>query len=81
MKFYHFMSYYRRKDLIKHFAKTATWKLVPGFFVLAKNKHNLYWKLKFLKRANCIRYVIAKLSKFGQIRPPQIPFYRGFFEN
>ena len=31
-------------------------------FVLAKNlKQNLYWKMKFLKQATYIRYIIAKL--------------------
>ena len=36
-----------------------------------------------LKQATYIRYVLAELSKFVQTghRPPQIPFYRGFFEN
>ena len=29
-------------------------------------KHNLYWKMKFLKWANYIRHVIADLSKFVQ---------------
>ena len=30
-------------------------------------KHNLYWKLKFLKHADSIGYVIAKLSKYATI--------------
>ena len=38
MKFGQFMSYYKRKKLSKHFAKTATWKLVPGPFVFTKDK-------------------------------------------
>ena len=30
--------YYKRKKVAKFFAKTATWKLVPGPFVYAKNQ-------------------------------------------
>ena len=29
--------------------------------------HNLFWKMIFFKQATCIRYVLAKLSKFVQI--------------
>ena len=38
---------------------------------------------EILKQAVYFRYVIAKLSKFGQspCTAPQIPFYREFFEN
>ena len=32
-----------------------------------KIKHNLYWKIKLLKQATYIKYVLAKLPKFGQI--------------
>ena len=34
---------------------------------LKRSKHNLYWKIRFLKQATYIRYVITKLSKFIQI--------------
>ena len=34
---------------------------------LQRIKRNFYWKMKFLKQATCIRYAIAKLSKFVQI--------------
>ena len=34
---------------------------------LQRIKHKFYWKMKFLKQATYIRYVIAKLSKFVQI--------------
>ena len=34
-------------NLSNLFAKNLTWKLVPGLFVFAKNKHDLYWKMKF----------------------------------
>ena len=37
-------------------------------YVKKKIKHNLYWKMKLLKQATYIRYVLAKLSKFDQIR-------------
>ena len=45
--------------------KTATWKLIPDPSVFAK--HKLYWKMKFLKEATNVRYLIAKLLKFVQI--------------
>ena len=35
MKFDQFISYYKRKNFIK---KIATWKLVPGPFMFAKNE-------------------------------------------
>ena len=34
---------------------------------LQRIKLNLYWKMKFLKQATYMRYVLAKLSKFVQI--------------
>ena len=34
---------------------------------LERTEHNLYWKMKFLKQATFIRYVLAKLSNFVQI--------------
>ena len=39
--------------------------------------------MKLLKQATYVRYVLKKLSKFIQTahRPPQIPIFRGFFEN
>ena len=37
MKFAQFMSYRKRKNFNKNSTKTATWKLVPGSFVFAKN--------------------------------------------
>ena len=57
------ISYYKRSyknwDL-----KTSSRPL----FYLKSSKHNLYWKMKFLKQATYIRYVIAKLLKFIQIK-------------
>ena len=49
---------------------------------LQRIKRNLYWKMKFLRQAAYIRYVIAKLSKCVQAAhwPPQIPFYRRLSE-
>ena len=62
MKLGQFISYYKRKIVVKNYTKTASWKLVPDPFVLAKNiKQNLYWKMKFSKQATYIKYVIAKL--------------------
>ena len=40
--------------------------------------------MTFLKQADYIGYVMATLSKYVKIntsRLPQIPFYRGFFNN
>ena len=53
--------------LSKIWTKTVTWKLVPELLCLQKIKHNLYRKIKFLKQAFYIRYVLAKLLKFVQI--------------
>ena len=38
MKFGQFMSYYKRKNSIKNYTKTAEWKLFPGLFVFGKNE-------------------------------------------
>ena len=51
MKFGLFISYY------KNHTKTETWKLVPDPLCLKTSKHNLFWKMKFLKQATYIRYV------------------------
>ena len=46
-------------------------------------KYNLYGKIKFLKQADYIGYVKAKLSFMVKLagRLPQIHFYKGFFKN
>ena len=68
MKFGEFMPYYKRKLFIIKFYKNMTWKLVPGPFAFVKNnKHNHYWKIKFLKQTDYIRYIIVKLSKYVKI--------------
>ena len=60
--------YYKIKHFVKKSAKAVTRKLVSGPYVrLQRIKHNLYWKMNFLKQATYIRYVIAKVSKFVQI--------------
>ena len=51
----------------KNSTNTAITKIVPGPFVFAKIKHNLYWKINFLKQATYIRYILSKLSKSVQI--------------
>ena len=43
------MSYYTRKIFIKNSTKIVIGKLVHAFFCLQKAKHNLYWKMEFLK--------------------------------
>ena len=65
------------------FTETVTEKLVPESLRLQITEHNLYLKINFLAQRASIRYVIAKLSKFVKSAciPPQIPCYRGFFEN
>ena len=62
-KLFSFSKKLKKKKLSKVSSKIATCKLVPDPFF----KHNLYWKMKFLKQATSIRYVIAKLSTFVQI--------------
>ena len=64
MKFGQFMSYYERKNFIKKFCKNCIFQVL---LCLQRIKHNFYWKMKFLKEATYIRYVIAKLSKYVQI--------------
>ena len=54
MKFGQFMSHLNRKNFIQKLNKNSNPKI----------KHNLYWKIKFLKQATYSRYVFAKLSKF-----------------
>ena len=63
MKYGQFISYYKRRYLIKNYTKTASWKLVLGPFVFPA--HPL--ENEFLKQATYIRHAIAKLSKFVQI--------------
>ena len=64
MKFCEFMPYYNRKMFIKKFYKKCDLTQVPGPFVFMKK---LYWKMKFLKQADYIEYVMAKLSKYVEI--------------
>ena len=68
MKFGQFMSYYKRKNFIKKLYQNCGLKTSSRpFFDLQRIKHNFYWKMKFLKQATYIGYVIAKLSKSVQI--------------
>ena len=68
MKFGQFMSYYKRKNFIKRFYKDCGLKTSSRpFLCLQRIKHNFYWKMKFLKQATYIGYVIAKLSQSVQI--------------
>ena len=64
-----FMSYCKRKNVIKkNSAETWTWKnWFQTFLRLQIIKHNLYYKMKFLKESTYIRYVLAKPSKFFKI--------------
>ena len=79
MKFGQFMSYSKEKILSKNSRKTATWKLVPGPFVFAKNYAQPLLENENLKQATYIRCVLGELSKFLQIST--IPYYRGVLEN
>ena len=80
MKFGQFMSYYKRKYLIKKFNKNCDLKTSSRHFCI---KRNLYWNVKLLKKATYIRYVLAKLSKFVQIstQTSSDSFLRWYFEN
>ena len=66
MKFGQFTSYYKRNRFIKNYTRTETWKLVPDPFCVWKEVSSI-GKMKFLKKATCIRYLIAKRPKFIQI--------------
>ena len=67
-EFGQFMSYHKRKGLISKIStKTAAWKLVPDPIVFAKNQTPPLLKMKILKQATYIRYVVAKLLRFLQI--------------
>ena len=83
MKFGQFMSYHNKKFYQK-FYKDCQLKTSSRHYCVCKEfKHSMYWKMKFLKEATCIRYLLAKSSKFVQsaLRTPLIPFYKVFFEN
>ena len=76
----------KEKISSKKFKKTATWKLVPGPFVIAKNEKNeaqtLSEKRNFwskLLTLDMYKQNYQNLSKLAH--RPQIPFYIGFFEN
>ena len=75
------MSYYRRSKINIIF-KNCDLKTGPLMF-LQRIKHNLYWKMKYLKQATYIRSAVAKLSEFIQIsmQSSSDSFYRGFLEN
>ena len=57
MKYGQFISYYKRRYLIKKYTKTTSWKLVLGPFMLPKIKAPPL-KNEFLKQATYIRHVI-----------------------
>ena len=67
MKLDQFVSITKEKNLSKNSTNAATRKLVPGSFVFAKIKHNLYYKMQLLKQATYIRYVLVKLFFFCKI--------------
>ena len=76
----------KKKFHWKNSKKTATWKLVPGPFVIAKNEKNeaqtLSEKRNFwskLLTLDMYKQNYQNLSKLAH--RPQIPFYIGFFEN
>ena len=54
MKFGQFMSYYKRKNIIKKFYKNCGLKTSSRPFVFAKMEHNFYWLMKFLEQATLI---------------------------
>ena len=60
MKFGYFTPYKKHQSILQ---KIVGRKLVPGPFIFIKNYTKLYWKLKSLKHADYIKYIIAKISK------------------
>ena len=66
MKFDQFVPYYKEKKIIKKLHKIFTLE-TSSRPCLQRIKHNLYWKMKLLKQATSIRYILAKLSNFVQI--------------
>ena len=73
----------KEKNPSNFFYKNCNLKTSPRPFCVCKELDITSIGKLFFKQAIYIRYVIAKLSKFVQISllPPQIPFYRGSFEN
>ena len=66
MKFRKFMSYYKIKKIYQKIRqKLQTENYFQDFLCLQRIKHNLYWKMRFLKQATYIRYVLdyQNLSK------------------
>ena len=60
--------YYQRKHFIKKFYKNGNMKTSSRPLLCFKRiKHNLSRKIKLLKQATYIKYVITNLSKFFQI--------------
>ena len=56
------------KFLMKLSTKNMAWKLVPGSFLFKMNKAQpLTGNLNFLKHADSVGYMIAKLSKYVKI--------------
>ena len=51
----------------KNYTKIVAWKQFQELLCLQRMKQNFYWKVKFLKQASYVRYVIAKLLRFVQI--------------
>ena len=68
MKFGQFMSYCQRQKFMKKFYKNCDLKTSSRPFCVCKELSiTSNWKVKCLRQAICIRYVLAKLSKFVQI--------------
>ena len=57
----------KKKIYLKILQKLRPENYFQTLLCLQRIKHNLYWKMKFLKQATHIKYMIAKLSKFVQI--------------
>ena len=56
------------KEEIKNFNIFQKNSVYPKtFYLKSLLKHNLCWKIKFLKQSTYIKYVLAKLSKLVQI--------------
>ena len=64
------------KKITKKFYKNCNLKTSSTPFCVCKIKHNLYWKIEFLKPVTDIRYVIL-IQLCGVLH---IPFHRRFFK-
>ena len=54
MKFGQFKSFYKRKNFLEKLQIPLPENQFQTLLCLERIKHNLYWKMKFVKQATCI---------------------------